>query len=269
MTTGDSAPEDASPDRQRRARNRQYLQRSTELLWRAAAAPTRGPKPGLTVDQIVTAALTLVDREGVDALSMRRVARELGVGTMTIYRYIPGKAELLDLMVDRADDPSEVIAACVGKGWRERLEIEARHSYEVYMRHPWLMRINWSRPLFGPNTMAAFHNTIDAMTGLPLSGQEKVQLSVLIHSYVTGAARQQIQEGTAADETGITDEEFWEVQYPMLERLLATGDYPALAALPADSFDSPWEVIFEFGLQRVLDGVELLVERRRAAGEPG
>ncbi|GFJ93720.1 TetR/AcrR family transcriptional regulator [Phytohabitans rumicis] len=83
----------------------EQLRRTIDLLWGEWARPARGPKPSLTLDRIVDAAIALADREGIDALSMRRVAAELGAGTMSLYRHVPGKAELLALMLDKVSDP--------------------------------------------------------------------------------------------------------------------------------------------------------------------
>ena len=95
------------------------VSRSLELLWGLGERPSRGPKPGLTLDRIVTAAVAVADAEGLGALSMRRVATDLGVGTMSLYRYVPGKAELLDLMLDKVAEfdadahPEEKLAELV------------------------------------------------------------------------------------------------------------------------------------------------------------
>lgn len=245
-----------------------YLHRSTELLWGTGQRPIRGPKPGLTRDAIVDAAITVADAEGADGLSMRKIAAELGAGTMSLYRYVPGKAELLDLVLDRISDPAKVRAQAAGRDWRRVLEVMARESYATYLAHPWLLQVNWSRPIFGPNTLAGVEIVIGSLTDLGLTDQERVELMIVLDSYVTGMARQQILQIRAGEESGISDDEFWAHQAPVLERAMATGDYPALAALAADSFSAGWEETFEFGLARVLDGFAALLARRGPAG-PG
>ena len=99
--------------------------RTMELLWGLAPRPTRGPKQGLTLEAVVDAAVALADAEGIDALSMRRVAEALGVGAMSLYTYVPGKAELVDLMLDRVYGEQLAGIATEG-GWRARLESRAR-----------------------------------------------------------------------------------------------------------------------------------------------
>src|SRR5690606_9235190 len=91
------------------------LARTLDLLWNTDRRPSRGPKPGLTLERIVDAAVEVADRDGLDALSMRRIATELGTGTMTLYRYVPGKAELLDLMLDRVQRPEDDAAPGPGR----------------------------------------------------------------------------------------------------------------------------------------------------------
>jgi AcrR family transcriptional regulator len=241
----------------------EQLRRSIELLWGGGARPTRGPKPSLTLDQIVTTAIALADREGIDALSMRRVAGELGVGAMSLYRHVPGKAELLALMLDRVSDPTEALARVEGSGWREILQMVARGSYRMYLKHSWLLQVNWSRPVIGPNTLAGIELFMRGLRGLPLTDQERVSVMIMVDGYVTGVARQRIQHAALPEETGVSDEEFWRHHGPVLVKAMESGRYPAMAALSEDAFGLGWDETFEFGLQRLLDGIATLVEARR------
>lgn len=235
---------------------------SLSLLWRAPERPARGPKPGLTLDQIVAAAIAVADADGLAALSMRRVARELRVGTMSLYRYVPGKAELLDLMLDRVSDPGPVLARSRGTDWRELLAAVARCARERFLAHPWLLQVNWSRPVIGPNTLAGIEQVIAGLADLGLSDQERISTVLTIDGYVTGVVRTQIQHTAAVEQTGVSDEEFWARQYPALEKAMASGEYPAMAALSADAFSLGWDESFEWGLQRLLDGLAALVAAR-------
>jgi AcrR family transcriptional regulator len=241
----------------------EQLRRSIELLWGEWVRPARGPKPSLTLDRIVKAAIELADREGIDALSMRRVATELGSGTMSLYRHVPGKAELLALMLDKVSDPGEDAARAEGAGWRDVVQMAARGSYRMYLRHPWLLQVNWTRPVIGPNTLASMELFMRGLAGLHLTDQERISVLIMVDGYVTGVARQQIQNAAVPDETGLTDEEFWSHQYPVLTKAMESGNYPAMAALSEDAFSLGWEETFEFGLQRLLDGIAALVDSRR------
>jgi AcrR family transcriptional regulator len=239
-----------------------YSTRSSELLWAPRDQPARGPKPGLTLDQIVDAAISVADTDGFNALSMRRVARELGVGTMSLYRYVPGKSELLDLMLDKISDPGDGIKKAAELDWRGVLELAARGSYQLYTTHSWLMQINWARPVFGPNTLAGVELIVAGLDGTGLTDQERVMVLSVLDGYVVGVARGFVQYTTAAEETGVSDEEFWSQQYPVLEQAMATGNYPAMASMGEDAFEGGWKETFEFGLARLLDGLDLFVKSR-------
>ncbi|MEN3609445.1 TetR/AcrR family transcriptional regulator [Plantactinospora sp. ZYX-F-223] len=243
----------------------EQLRRSIELLWGTGGRPARGPKPTLTLDKIVEAAIAVADREGTAAISMRRVAAELGVGAMTLYRYVPGKAELLALMLDRVSGPGEEAVRAAEKGWRELLTAVAHDSYRLHLAHPWLLQVNWTRPVMGPNSLAGAEIVVAALTGLGLTSQERIGVMIALDGFVTGYARHRILYLAAAEESGVSDEEFWSQHLPVLERAMASGDYPAMAALSADAFDAGWDETFEFGLHCLLDGFAALFAARRSA----
>ncbi|MFH8405176.1 TetR/AcrR family transcriptional regulator [Streptomyces sp. NPDC018019] len=240
--------------------------RSMELLWGTGERPTRGPKPGLTLDRIVGAAVAVADAEGIGAVSMRRVAAELGVGTMSLYRYVPGKGELLDLMLDRiaAFDPAGFPGP--EAGWRTVLETVARGQWQVHHRHPWLLQVDQTRPLLGPNSVNALEYTLRGLSGVPLRDPEKIRLLTILEGYVAGAARTRLNSAMAEKRTGITDEEWWKIQGPFLVRAMESGRYPHLAQLSEDTFatDEDWDgdALFELGLARLLDGFAADIERR-------
>lgn len=241
----------------------EQVRRSMELLWGggdAVVAPAPGPKKSLTLAQIVDAAITLADRDGIDGLSMRRVASELGVGTMSLYRYVPGKSELLALMLDRVETPDG--ATPEGRSWRETVEELARGTYRLYLAHPWLLQVNWTRPTLGPNSVANLETAVRGLRGLGLSSQEQIAVVTMIDAYVVGHARQRILYEAATVQSGLSDEEFWEQQYPFLEKAMLSGRYPAMAALDETAFAAGWEEAFEFGLARIVDGMAVLVGSR-------
>ncbi|MGP3972049.1 TetR/AcrR family transcriptional regulator [Streptomyces sp. 6N223] len=239
------------------------LNRSLQLLWQGREQPSRGPKPGLTLEGIVTAAVALADREGLAALSMRKVAAELGVGTMSLYRYVPGKGELLDLMLDHVNAlDDEELAAYEGKDWRETLEKVGLGTFHLYERHPWLLQVNQTRPLLGPNSLLSFDFALSSLEGLGLNGQEKVAVITALDSYITGIARSHILQQQAAEQSGISDEEFWEAQKPILEVAMESGCYPHVFGLDEDAFGISQEAIMRFGLARLLDGLASFIEAK-------
>ncbi|WP_406125205.1 TetR/AcrR family transcriptional regulator [Streptomyces sp. NBC_00989] len=235
--------------------------RTLELLWDTGPRPSRGPKPGLSVDRIVDAAIRIADEEGLDSVSMRRVATDLGTGAMSLYRYVPGKAELLDLMLDRVRFPDRPNDRESRGSWRTVLETAAREALAVHRRHPWLLRVNQSRPLLGPRALATLEHLLGRIRPMGLTDPELVSTVVMIDGYVVGAARTQVHQEEAARSTGLTDAEFYGAQVPALEKAMATGAYPTLASLSPDTFTAGFDH-FEFGLGRILDGLEVVVHQR-------
>src|SRR5690606_22499226 len=139
-----------------------------ELLWRRApAAPRRGPRKGLTVDAVVEAAIAIADAEGLEAVTMRRVAQSLGVAPMTLYTYVPAKAELIVLMLDAlyAATPRTETDR---RAWRERLAALARDNYAMYRAHPWAAAAAQNRPPLGPGQCAKYEHELRAFEGTGL-----------------------------------------------------------------------------------------------------
>jgi AcrR family transcriptional regulator len=245
--------------------------RSLKLLWGAQKQPTRGPRPGLSVQRIVQAAIRIADAEGLEALSMRRVAAELGVGTMSLYTYVPGKAELLDVMLDTV--LGEVARPDgVARGWRAGLEAYAREQWAHYHRHPWVLQVSGARALLGPNETAVFESALHAVAGIGLDGREMIQVVALVGEYVRGAAQRAVEAAQATQRTGVSDDQWWKDRAPILDRYFDASRYPTLVGLDRQgAFDQPEGGLdynlqnaidsFEFGLPRVLDGIQAFVER--------
>jgi AcrR family transcriptional regulator len=255
--------------------------RSIALLWRDRGKggdrtpderPVRGRKPTLTVDAIVAAAIEMADEAGLGALSMRALAERLQAGTMSLYTHVPGKAELVDLMLDgvlgETARPGEL-----PDGWRARLELVARENLALFNRHPWMLELVTFRPPMGPGVIAKYDFELRALEGIGLTDVEMDSVLALVLGYVHGAARQALEAKLVEQRTGLTDEEWWSAQAPLLERVLGPDDFPVASRVGTASskeYQGLWdpEHSFEFGLQRVLDGIEVLVEERstRAAG---
>ncbi|PRX49896.1 TetR family transcriptional regulator [Prauserella shujinwangii] len=240
--------------------------RSIELLWGVQERPRRGPKPRLDVEGIVAKAIAVADAEGLAAVSMRRIAGELGVTAMSLYGYVPGKAELVDVMVDRVygelTEPETE-----PPGWRAALEAVARRSWDLYLRHPWLLQVAASRPLLGPNFIAKYDQELRAVAGTGLSPIEMELVVTLVGNYVHGAVRGAIEAAEAEQRTGLTDDAWWERYAPLLEKVFDADRYPTAAVVGPVAGEEmgagdPARA-FEFGLERLLDGVEVLVRRRQ------
>ncbi|GGQ05114.1 TetR/AcrR family transcriptional regulator [Streptomyces roseolilacinus] len=244
------------------------IRRSLELLWGDGEPPSRGPRRGLTLDAIVTAAVELADAEGLAAVSMRRLSTELGVGTMSLYRYVPGKAELLDLMLDRTQGLPPGTPARTPADWRDGVEGLARGFLALYRRHPWLLKINQSRSVLGPGTLRALEAALAALRGMGLSDPETLSVIIAVQSFTVGIARMEIEAAEAAKETGLSDEEFWSSQEPILSRVMRSGEFPLMAQLSPDTFSTEFDH-FGFGLRCLVQGFEAKVAAVAAAREQG
>lgn len=258
------------------------LARTMALLWRdheaqeAPSARPRGPRPGLDVDAVVRAAIDLADAEGLAAVSFRRLAQTLGVGTMTLYTYVPGKAELVDLMVD------QVLVDRYGEGgpsggpwpadlpWRGRVERLARELWNHRLEHPWLGAVAATRPPMGPGVMAQYEHALSALDGSGLDEVATDAVVTLVSALVDGTVGWQVEKAEAQQATGATEQEWWDVVGPYLEKVFDAERYPTAARVGSVVGELLQTAVdatgtFEFGLARLLDGVEALVRSGQRA----
>ena len=237
-----------------------------ELLWGTGAARKRGPRPRLTIEQLTRAAVDIADAEGLAALSMRRVAEQLGMRTMSVYTYVPGKAELIDLMVDAVLGET-IDGEPATAGWRPALERIARRNRALYVRHPWLLQVVTVRPAMGPNLIAKYDHELRAVAELGLDEIEMDLVVALVTDYVYGAARSAVEAAQVRQRSGQSDETWWSINGPLVERVFDPARYPLaarvgpLAGAEYGAAVDP-ERAFDFGLERVLDGLATLIEER-------
>ena len=242
------------------------LPASIEAAWGVRQRPHKGPRPALSLKRIVAAAVRVAAGDGLQAVSMSRVAAELGVSTMSLYRYVRAKDELLALM---ADLPLEAPPARRGpeESWRDGLARWARAELAIYRRNPWVLRIPISGPPVTPNAIAWLEVGLDCLRGTGLAEHEKLSVILLVTGYVRNQGLLQA-DIAAAQAAGATpaDPEMMASYGRLLARLTDPGRFPALhAVIAAGVFDEPDEADydFRFGLERVLDGIETLIDRRR------
>ncbi len=231
---------------------------SIELAWGLRERGARGPKRGMTLERIVSAAIRVARRDGLGALSMARVAGELGVGTMSLYRYVAAKDELLTLMVDAAlGSPPEPGPG--DRDWRAGLRHWALGVREAYRRNPWALRVPIDAPPLGPNNVAWLENALQALADTSLSEQAKLSTVLLISGFVRN------QQTLTADFAGAAGEPSTTGYGAVLARLTDAAAFPALQRAIASGAledEDELETEFEFGLERILDGVEVLIARR-------
>lgn len=235
-----------------------------ELLWRAAPASGRGPRKGLTVDAVVAAAIALADAEGLEAVTVRRLAQELGKAPMTLYTYVPGKAELVSLMLDSLFAGMERSSA---EGpWRERLAAVARDNYALYRAHPWAAAASPSRPPLGPGQCAKYEHELRALEGLGLSDVEMDDALAYLLAFVRTAAQDAAQSAAEREASGMDDQEWWEANGPLLAKVLDPERFPTAVRVgqaAGEAHDAAYDAghAFAFGLERTLDGLGSLIER--------
>jgi AcrR family transcriptional regulator len=235
------------------------IPRSLKLLWGRSGRRTRGPHQALSMERIVAAAIEIADAEGIQALSMARLAERLGCAPMSLYRHVANKEELQVFMMDTAPGEPPVIAT---DDWRGGLERWARALQAVYYRHPWILQITTGRPPLEPGQLAWLDCGLRTLGRTKLGPDEQLSVILLVLNYVRGEAQitsvlLQANKRSAKDNQ---DKECWYAR--TLAKLIDAERFPALAALSAAGTFEPkadhagGAALFDFGLARILDGIE-------------
>jgi len=258
-----------------------------DLLWGRRERGKRGPRPGLSADTIVEAAVRLADREGLEAVSMARVAAELKFTTMSLYRYVASKDELLQLMFNASALGAESVVI-EGHDWRTRLRSWSIIQRDMLDRHPWITQLPMAAPPVAPNSLHFVERALEALDGTGLAESQKIRAIGLISSYTLSEARMandaaramaalaqaaEARQAQAADEQpggdGGQDPPFTFEE--LLRELVDEQTYPHLyrlawASSPADSLSEREE--FLSGLELILDGVQASIDRaKRGTGQ--
>jgi AcrR family transcriptional regulator len=223
-----------------------------------------GRRATLTRDELAATAVAIADAEGIRNLSMRRLASELGVGTMTLYHYVETKDELLALASDTVMGEVALGAdESLPDGWRAALTVLAHRTRDACRRHPWVFDIADDTSI-GPNSVRHFDQSLAAVSSLDIPLADRLEIVHLVDEYVFGHCLGDRHEGGGAGlDPDVAD---------YIGRLVATGDYPQLAALTAErGIGEVWQELedaqrsesrFDRGLERVLDGIAVSLERR-------
>ncbi|MFL6127128.1 TetR/AcrR family transcriptional regulator [Actinophytocola sp.] len=244
------------------------LPASFELAWGVRDRPTKGPKRGLSLEQIVDAGIRVATAEGIGGVSMSRVAGELGTSAMSLYRYVGSKDELLWLMIDGAFGQMNAAEPVEGT-WRERLEQWARIQLTALRRFPWILSIPISSAPIMPHQMRFMEWALRALGGTRLTEQEKMSVLLLITSYtrsfagLSGDIAAAVEAGNPVAQAAVTG------YGALIKRLTSAEEFPALHAVvdsgAFDDEDNPSDALehdFRFGLDRIFDGVAVLIQRR-------
>jgi len=240
------------------------LPASIEAAWGRRERPSKGPRPSLSLERIVAAAVAVADAEGLEAVSMRRIARSLGAGTMSLYRYIATKDDLLALIGDALLGEA-LVPGELPDDWLEAIAAVARQTRRAYLRHPWAIQLV-HRPgavrasLAGPNGLRHAEQSLSALSGAPMDDRTKLEVLAIVEDYGLGhliRASANTTEAAAApvptpDATRVAD---------FIRSQLASGDFPQLAAVTsaADVVEftdqADLDAQFELGLRLLLDGI--------------
>ncbi|MEN8655244.1 TetR/AcrR family transcriptional regulator [Streptomyces sp. 21So2-11] len=247
------------------------IERSLDLLWSVGGRTGRGPQPKLSVAKIVDAAIRIADAEGLDALSMQRLAGEFGYSTMSLYRYVPGKVQLVDIMADVACGPAPDMSQVAG-GWRAEVELWVDELWKVYQAHDWLVRVQIKNPPIGPNQLAWFEALLSGVSSIGLSRDDMAALAMFVSSAVRDLARftrdlVPMGLGYAQVLENILETD----RFPMVAALVTQsgeppvgGDSDASQSDPSESGEGAVRPVVHFGVQRLLDGIEVYVAGKAA-----
>jgi AcrR family transcriptional regulator len=238
------------------------LPRTLEVLWGRHGTTRRAPQPVLSLDRIVAAAIDLADAEGLGTLSMARLAERLGSATMSLYRHVANKDELYAFMMDAA--PGQPPAPDPAAGWRAGLDRWARALMAVYERHPWILQIPVTSPPLEPGQLAWLESGLRTLDGSGLPPTDRMSVVLMTLSYVRGEAQLHTTMAKANRDAGLSAAEADRRYARTVVSLIDADRFPATMAV----FTAPepgGDEGFDFGLARLLDGVEALVARRAGA----
>jgi AcrR family transcriptional regulator len=218
-----------------------------------------GPSPSLDLDQIVDAAVALADAGGLEGLSMRKVGSELGVAAMALYRYVHTKDELIDAMIDRVLGEFPVAES---PDWRDAMRLEGQRLRNASLAHPWVVGLLLTRPSFGHNLMTQLEQSMAMLDGIGLDIDQMLDVGATVRTFTVGYVQAELAEAETQRRTGMTEAEWRETIAPIVEALIATGDFPYVERVVIDAEDYPdSDVVFNRRLEHVLDGLQVLVDR--------
>ncbi|MFB4310190.1 TetR/AcrR family transcriptional regulator [Actinomadura sp. GTD37] len=222
-------------------------------IWSIPERQGRGPRPAYSRAQITEAAVRIADADGLDAASMRRIAADLGTGAMSLYRYVPSRDDLIDLMVDHVLLEEELPERPTGD-WRADLTLIADNTRRMWLRHPWLTGSYRPRATFGPNRLRLLEFAFGALdVGIPID--EVFILLDMLNGYVERVVRGEIEWAREMRQSGMTPERWMLENSAYVGGLLDTGRYPMFKRIVVDARlpHMSAEEQFRYGLDRVLD----------------
>ncbi|MGW0516372.1 MULTISPECIES: TetR/AcrR family transcriptional regulator [unclassified Crossiella] len=226
-----------------------------DVVWtRIPVVVERVRRPSLTVERMVDAAVRVADAEGVDAVSMRRLATELETGTTSLYRQLSGKEDLLELMVDSVYGECALPEQPSGD-WRTDLSLVATEGRQLMLRHSWLVSVVGSRPPIGPNALRYMDFALAAARGATEDATEASGLVDAVSSMVLGGVVNEVAEREAQRRSGQDERQWRETVQPYIQQVVESGRYPEVTRRVLDAVDRTHEQQFELGLELLLNGI--------------
>ncbi|MFG2001513.1 TetR/AcrR family transcriptional regulator [Spirillospora sp. NPDC048911] len=235
-------------------------------IWMRPERPARGPRPAYSRAQITEAAVRVADAEGLEAASMRRIAAEIGAGAMSLYRYVPSRDDLIELMVDLIEGEQDLPERPTGD-WRADLRLVAEQTRAMWLRHPWIARLHRGRPAFGPNQLRFLEFVVGTLdVGQPID--EILELLDLLHGYVERTVRGELMWVEESRRSGVGESDWMARSGPYVRRLMDSGDYPMFTRIVVEARQPHMnrDERFRSGLERVLDCIAVAIEGAAPAG---
>jgi AcrR family transcriptional regulator len=222
-------------------------------IWMRPERPAYGPKPAYSRAQITEAAIRIADAEGLEAATMRRIAAEIGAGAMSLYRYVPSRDDLIELMADRLMGEIDVTGMPSGD-WRADLTRYADGMRGMWLRHPWIATVHRALPSFGPNQLLLIERGMGALDS-HVSIDQNLGLMAMLNGYIEAAVRDEISWAEEVRRSGLSESEWMARSSPRIHQLVHSGEYPIFTKIvmearqPHLSRDDQ----FRYGLERILD----------------
>lgn len=235
-------------------------ERLLQLLW---DPPKRSTRTGITLTGIVTTGITIADTQGLTAVTLRRVAERLGVGTMSLYTYVPAKPELLELMIDHVLDQTYAGHDLPGEtsNWQQGVRRIADTNWKDCLHHPWRAELVTSRSVIGPGMMSKYETELAPLDGIGL-GDVEIDLALTsVLGMVTSAVRDQLGLDRVRTETGMSDPDWWEQVGPKLQTLMSGYAFPlsdrigTASSISYQGLTEPRRTL-DFGVEQLITGLE-------------
>ncbi|MER6101512.1 TetR/AcrR family transcriptional regulator [Streptomyces sp. NPDC001832] len=226
-----------------------------EVIWARPERAGRGPRPAFSRADIAAAAVRIADAEGLDAVSMRKVAAELGCGTMSLYNYVPRKEDLYELMLDAVSGGYEFPEP--SGDWRADLISLAHQAREMMHRHTWVPRLMSPVYGFSPNTLRYLEYALSCLDGVDARFGEKMELIAMVNGVVTTYVANEIATAERSRSLPWSEEQEHAARTNYLISQITTGKYPRMAAgFAEDPGPIDLDGVFDRALERVLDSFD-------------